>query len=292
MIERITLTNWQNHRHLVLDLDQVTVLVGDNGSGKSAVIRALLWLFLNEWEGTAGTFISWDQNECEVSAVVEGHNLSRQRLQDSNKYTLDYQEYKAFGTSVPEPVQKLLGIVPDNFQSQHEPVFWISLGKSQVSRELNDLFCLSDVDTTLSSISSELRKVRSRKQVAKERLAEARREKKELQWVRGADLLLSKMEKIQVRLKEIENEQRRIKEQLQRRKELNRQKEEFEKKVAAGEEALEVGVLLFQLEARIEETKRVIEWEGELCQLERDQKVKEKKLAKAMEGRCPLCNRQ
>ena len=44
-LARVTLNNFRCHRHLELELNDLTVLIGPNGSGKSTVLAALHWFF-------------------------------------------------------------------------------------------------------------------------------------------------------------------------------------------------------------------------------------------------------
>ena len=49
-LSRLSLTNFQKHERLALDLDpRLTSIAGDSDRGKSAVLRALAWLCLNSF---------------------------------------------------------------------------------------------------------------------------------------------------------------------------------------------------------------------------------------------------
>jgi DNA repair ATPase RecN len=292
MIQKLILHNWQNWKHLEIPLDRITVLVGDNGCGKSAVVRALYWLLLNQWDGEAGAFISWDEDECSISAKVNGHKLARARGKGSNIYTLDDQEYKAFGTTVPQPIVDFLKVHEDNFQHQGDPVFWLSLRKSEAASALNDLFCLSDIDTTLANVGIELRKSNARSQVARERLTQAREEEKKSRWAVEANKVLREMEEVVDRIEEISEELRRIQRRVLEREKLLRQEKVLAQKVEAGEEAIQAGVVLLDLERRLDQAREATRIEERVCEREASLKIKEAKLAKLLKGRCPLCNRQ
>lgn len=48
MITKLELTNYKSHKHTVLEFDKLVGIVGDNGSGKSNIFRALQTVLLNK----------------------------------------------------------------------------------------------------------------------------------------------------------------------------------------------------------------------------------------------------
>src|SRR5437016_5078678 len=136
MLEYVDIRNFQIHKSFEVELDpRITVLVGDNDSGKSALVRALQWLMLNSIRGDS--CISWDAKGCFLGLAVDGHWLCRRRGPGTNYYRLDGEIINVPGTSVPDPVARLLNVGPGNFQGQLDPLFWFSLTAGQIGRELN-----------------------------------------------------------------------------------------------------------------------------------------------------------
>ena len=65
-IKRVTLENFQSHKHSVIDFDeQLNVIVGPSDSGKSAIIRGIKWVLYNE--PTGDYFIKEGSTECSVT---------------------------------------------------------------------------------------------------------------------------------------------------------------------------------------------------------------------------------
>ena len=92
MIQRIELHNFMSHADSVLELaDGLTVLVGPNNSGKSAVVEALRTLCNNE----SGKYaVRHGERECSVAVVTDdGHRVEWRRNRDSVSYLIDGEEF-------------------------------------------------------------------------------------------------------------------------------------------------------------------------------------------------------
>lgn len=116
-IKTLILENFQSHAYTEIELaDTLTVIVGETDQGKSAIVRALQWLFLNEPRGV--DFIRVGTNECRVTVVFDdGVRLARERNSSGsrNRYIIEHpgQEpliLEGFGTSVPQEVVDLTGV--------------------------------------------------------------------------------------------------------------------------------------------------------------------------------------
>lgn len=200
MIRSLTVTDFQRHKKLKLRLDpHVTTIVGATNQGKSALLRALLWVLLNKPRGAKFT-----RHGCKRTAAtvrVGRRKVSRSRGK-ANSYHLDSRQFNAFGSDVPEEIAKLLKVTSLNFQVQHDskqdptlsPLFWFSMAPGEVSRHLNAIVDLSLIDTTLSNLSTSQRRAANVKGVVEDRLKGARREIRLLLPVEEADKALRRVE--------------------------------------------------------------------------------------------------
>lgn len=118
-IVRLTIENFQSHAHTTIEpapAGELTVLTGPNDAGKTAVIRALRWLWFNVPYGT--DFIRVGCTFARVTVeMASGWTVIRERTKSRNRYiTIDpaagRQEYEGFGSEVPLEVQEALGIRP------------------------------------------------------------------------------------------------------------------------------------------------------------------------------------
>lgn len=194
MLEKVSLQNFQTHSKLVLTFDErITTIVGKSDVGKSAIVRALEWVFLNRPSGDA--FIKDGKQFARVRAYVDGHTITRKKGKQ-NLYIVDGQELKAFGSKVPEPVEDILHISELNFQRQHDSVFWLSQSPGQVSRELNRIINLEVIDSSLAEAGRRMRESKSALEITEGRVQEAKKEKTSLAFVDSMDSQLKRLEKM------------------------------------------------------------------------------------------------
>jgi DNA repair protein SbcC/Rad50 len=182
MMTRAVFRDFQPHKKVIIDFDLITVIVGSSDKGKSAFMRGLGWVFRNEPQGDK--FVRWGQRFASVLIDIDGHTVGRKRGAGVNKYTLDGEEFVAFGTTVPEPIAALLAITPTNVQEQLDSPFWFMLSPGQVSRELNAIINLDVIDSTMAALAQEVRKAKATVEVTETRLLEAKAARAE---TRGAE---------------------------------------------------------------------------------------------------------
>ncbi|MHB8171257.1 MAG: AAA family ATPase [Thermincolia bacterium] len=117
-IKRIVLENFQSHTKTILEPatnGQMTVIVGPTDSGKTAIIRALRWVFYNIPQGI--DFIRIGAKFAKVTIAYDnGSEVTRLRsIGGVNRYTVTVpgekpQDYEGFGTTVPIVVQEATGV--------------------------------------------------------------------------------------------------------------------------------------------------------------------------------------
>jgi DNA repair exonuclease SbcCD ATPase subunit len=107
MIRRIELKNFMSHRHTVVDLAEgLTVLVGENNCGKSAIVIALQVLSQN----VSGDFmVRHGEKECSVKVETDDdHVLEWRRRGGSVSYCVDGREIDRLKGKVPEDLHDYL----------------------------------------------------------------------------------------------------------------------------------------------------------------------------------------
>lgn len=185
MLKRLKIQNFQAHKELTLDFDEgVTTIVGPSDVGKSAIIRALIWVATNRPAGTE--FIRDGAKMATVTLEVDDHVIIRERSKSINRYTLDGTEFTAFGTEPPKEVTDVLNLSGVNFQHQHDSPFWFSLPAGEVSRQLNEIVNLSVIDQTLSGIDKARREAMTKVRLLKEEVEGSAQLRKEMAWAKKA----------------------------------------------------------------------------------------------------------
>ena len=116
-IARISIDNFQSHSSTVMEMAEgLNVITGESDQGKTAILRALKWLFFNEPRGT--DFVRVGQSECRVTVEMDdGVRVSRERGPARNRYVLwapggEPQVFEGFGSRVPAEVISALGVEP------------------------------------------------------------------------------------------------------------------------------------------------------------------------------------
>lgn len=200
MLEQLTVENFQAHHHLSIDLDPtVTTIVGPSDAGKSAVIRALIWLATNRPLGA--TFIRDGTKQTRVALLVDGHEIIRTRGKSVNTYSIDGEELKAFGNDVPSEIADLLNLSSINLQGQHDSPFWFSNTAGEVSRQLNQIVDLSIIDRTLGNLDKASRSTAAEVRTLEQQEARAKEERATLSWARKAQGDIEGVEEQEIRWK-------------------------------------------------------------------------------------------
>jgi len=183
VLKKVTLKNFQKHQSLTIGLSPtVTTLVGVTDAGKSAIFRAVYWVAFNQPTGDA--MIKRGKSCAIAKLVFDDCEVVRKKGQGTNLYILDGSKRKAFGAGkVPDDVAAAMRLDAVNFQSQHDPHFWISDSAGKVSKELNRVVDLEIIDSSLAAADSDLRKAKATREVCEERLAKTEAACKELAWV-------------------------------------------------------------------------------------------------------------
>lgn len=120
-IQKIIIHNFQSHKETILEPagpGQLTVIVGQSRQGKTAIFRALRWLFYNAPDGA--DFIRWGATFARVTAeYADGTQVIRYRTAGGvNRYIIrkpgeQEQVYEGFGRgAVPLEVQQITGVSP------------------------------------------------------------------------------------------------------------------------------------------------------------------------------------
>lgn len=143
-IKYLHLVNFQSHSNSVIELHPgLNIFVGESDQGKTAIIRALRWLFYNEPRGTG--FIRVGETRCEVTAILSDETKVT-RLRDEgkrqNRYIITYPDkgelvLEKFKNEVPLEVQQELGVYP----------LWIDTDQKlelNIARQLDSPFLISE----------------------------------------------------------------------------------------------------------------------------------------------------
>lgn len=146
MITRVELTNFQSHKHTIVDLvEGVNVIIGPSDAGKSALFRAINWVVGNRPLGDAYRS-DWGGDTSVTITTSEGHVVTRIRTDKQNAYIVDGVTLTAFGSEPPDDVFAALAIDPYNVQGQADPPFLLAASPGEVAAALNRAAAIDDID--------------------------------------------------------------------------------------------------------------------------------------------------
>lgn len=156
MIEKLLIENFQKHKKTVINFTKgLNVIAGETDSGKSSVIRSLLWVIKNRPSGDG--IRNWDSKKhlVRVDITLDDHTVSKERINNKVTYTLDECDgLEAVGRDVPSEVSSALNITDINIQPQHDPYFLLTMSPGNVAKVLNDLAGLSVIDNSFKALNS------------------------------------------------------------------------------------------------------------------------------------------
>lgn len=182
-IEYIEIENFQSHSHTKLVLDEgVNVIIGPSDSGKTAVIRAMKWIFFNEPSGT--DIIKKGEISAKVTLKLNtGVKIIRGRDKSKNYYEIvtedgEVQRFEGFGLTVPQEVIEITGInkidlgnikMSLNIAEQLESPFLITDSPSIKANALGKLAGVDIIDKALGNLSKDIYEINNdRKSIEKE----------------------------------------------------------------------------------------------------------------------------
>src|SRR4030042_2498708 len=205
MLEYLKIKNYQIHKDLEVNFSSnLNVFVGASDRGKSAALRALLWVFTNRPLGE--DFRTWDSKETKVEVGIDGRKIIRCKSDTNNYYQIDDKKLEAPGTEVPKEIIDLINISDVNIQRQGDSYFLISSSSGEVGRYINQIIGLEVMDGSKKYASQKVKSIKSELKADKFVLNNTKKELVKYSWVDKADKDLQELENLQTVLNTQETE--------------------------------------------------------------------------------------
>ena len=137
MIKKIKLLNILSHRKTEINLAcGINVFIGETDSGKSSILRALIWTLQNKPAGKS--LCRFNTKRSAVRILFSNKTvLERGCSKSDNYYKLNGTTLKAFGRKVPDEIQT--GVSDLHIQTQHDNIFLLNKGGRDVAKQLNQI---------------------------------------------------------------------------------------------------------------------------------------------------------
>jgi energy-coupling factor transporter ATP-binding protein EcfA2 len=162
LLNRVHISHFQSLRDVDLELQPVTVVIGESDLGKSALIRALISLFRNR---PGSSFITFGERLCVVEGDLEDH-VVQWRKGSENAFVLDGVLYDKVGQGVPEDLTQLYNLSDASVAEQFDRPYLVFDTGATVSGVLGDL-------TNISLLYDAVRAANQDKQVIQKQLSNA-----------------------------------------------------------------------------------------------------------------------
>lgn len=171
-ISRIYIENFQKHSVLDLNIKDFNVIIGKSRTGKTAIFRALRFLFYGEWDKTYPN----DENKDTIVEIVLDNGLSIKRIKNDktrkNEAIIkdNKEEFKleSFGDIIPG-IERFLDISPIdigkkinlNFSNQDDKIFIINETKGIKAKWLGRLYGANIINNTLNLMNKHKKQILS-----------------------------------------------------------------------------------------------------------------------------------
>lgn len=193
-MRRIIIRNFQSHKETILELSPtVNSLEGVSDSGKSAVLRSLLWCLTNKPDGVAfaSNWAKDRKGKLKADVRVSIDNITRFRTADTNGYIRyvpgkDPQTYEALKGTVPPDIESAINIGSVNIQRQMDPPFLLSSTPGDAARYVNELIGLVEIDTYQKALKGKAHDNANSLKDENKRLSDADAALAQYDWVAGA----------------------------------------------------------------------------------------------------------
>ena len=300
MITFIELHNFQSHKRTRLNFDKgVNAIIGKSHSGKSVIVKALVWLAFNRpWPLNENDYRSdWGGRTKVIIGLDSGDKVRRVKSDKENYYQINNDKpLVAFKSSVPEPVQALLRLSDINIQQQKDKHFLFSSSPGEVAKILNEAVDLEDIDRSRNFVKAKVKDLSTRKDISEKDLKEFKKDLEEydglddveakIKYLEGEEASVNKMIGQITQLEQIRIQARQHKEKVKRCDAILSLLPELESiKKSWGEIATDTSRLIKmeKLLSRYEHTK------VKKKMAEKKLEYAEEKFHELMPNQCPLC---
>ena len=190
MVERLKIKGLQSHYDSGFVFSEgVNIITGSSCAGKSAILRALRMVIENKPSGI--NFISHGEKELNVTLKYCGNTIQRVKSKKDNYYVLNDEVYKGFGVNVPEKIADVLNMNDINIQRQFDEPFLISNSGGEISKYMNKVIDLDEIDNALLTAENDKRKSKKDFEVLKENIE---LKKNEIEKYKGIDDLKKRID--------------------------------------------------------------------------------------------------
>jgi DNA repair exonuclease SbcCD ATPase subunit len=216
MIKSLKIDNFQSHADSFLEFHPgVNIIIGGSDSGKTAIIRALRYVTTNRPSGEE--FRShWGGDTRICIETGEGKKISRIKGND-NLYDIAYagletkgQTFRAFGTDVPDEIQKALNLNEINLQMQLDRPFLLDSSSGEVAQHFNKIAHLDQINSGLQKVHSWIQGLKNEERAKEIQLKELELELEKFQHLEKFEIEVEVLEEQEKTLGSLQNKRTKL----------------------------------------------------------------------------------
>lgn len=196
MIENLEISNFQSHKKTSIAFHHgMNVITGSSDSGKSAIMRALIWAINNRPSG--GAFKTWGTKETdkvEVSLEFDNGWFTKERV-TKNKYICDEGSFEALRSDVPDAIRNIANITDYNIQTQFQPYFMLQDSPGDRAKRLNELVGLDIIDRIFKKLNSKISSVKMLQKQTADMMRQTEQELEDLKYVDALEPVMLRVAK-------------------------------------------------------------------------------------------------
>jgi len=216
MITKLIIEYFQSHKKTEIDFSSgMNIITGASDQGKSAIIKALVWVFTNK--PLSDPFVSSFAKHGEVCSVTvhfdDGRWVQRRRKNNNpNEYISSEttEPLTSFGNDVPQEIKDILNIEDHNIQSQHDQYFLIQSPPPEVAKKFNEKAGLGIINEVSSLTKKQKNQTKARIEISDKNIRQLRKEIKDLDYIDKFGKKIAIVEESIIKREEQRTERRQV----------------------------------------------------------------------------------
>jgi hypothetical protein len=209
---KITVENFQSISKAQVDVKGLTVITGQNNTGKSALARAVSSVFTNP---RGNSFVRIGSPSTSVNIDFEdGNQIKWTKGKNVNEYEVNGKLIQKVGTDVPDEVYQASLVKPvevDNKEvypqvaKQFQQVFLIDLPPSSLASALSNVDVIQQLEKASALVRSDIKEITGQLKTKNNDLVEAKDYLKKFNGVDSVEGILAHIETLDAQIKHKEN---------------------------------------------------------------------------------------
>ena len=209
---KITVENFQSISKAQVNVKGLTVITGQNNTGKSALARAVSSVFTNP---RGNSFVRIGSPSTSVNIDFEdGNEIRWTKGKNVNEYEVNGKLIQKVGTEVPEEVYQASLVKPvevDNKEvypqvaKQFQQVFLIDLPPSSLASALSNVDVIQQLEKASAFVRSDIKEITGQLKTKNSDLTESRDYLKKFNGIDNVEAILGHIETLDAQIKHKEN---------------------------------------------------------------------------------------